>query len=64
MVEGTHLLHRAINTAPVNGVRHEEVRNPVQVYLGWHSPSGGLVLVYLRQDLDLPLRGLGQVCAL
>ena len=40
VVEGTHLLHRAINTAPMNGVRHEEVRNPVQVHLGWHSPSG------------------------
>ena len=43
----------------MDGVRHEEMRNQVQVQLNRHSPSGGLVLVFLHEDL--PLGGLGQV---
>ena len=37
VVDGGHLLYRAINTAPVDGIRHKEVRNPTQVHMGWHS---------------------------
>ena len=59
VVEGTHFLRRAVNTAPVDDIRHEEARDPVQVHLGRHPPGGGLVLVFLRQDL--PFRGFGQV---
>ena len=59
VVEGTHLPHRGTNTAPVDDIRREEVRDPAQVQLGWHPPGGGLVFVFLHQDL--PLGGLGQV---
>ena len=59
VVVSIHPLHREANTAPVDDIRHEEVRDPMQVHLGRHPPGGGLVLVFLRQDL--PLRGAGQV---
>ena len=59
VVEGIHLLYRAVNTAPVDCTHHKEVRNPMQVHMGWHLPGGGLVLVFFHQDF--PLRGFGQV---
>ena len=59
--ESTHPLHREADTAPVD-IRHEEVRDPMQVHLGQRPPGGGLVLVFLHQDL--PLRGAGQVRSL
>ena len=59
VVKGTHLPYRAVNTAPVDGIRRKEVRNPMQVHMGSHSPGGGLVLVFLHQDLGL--RRFGQV---
>ena len=52
-------MHRAVDSAPVDGVRHEQVRNPVQVQLSRHLPCGGLVFVFLHEDL--PFGGRGQV---
>ena len=59
VVEGIRFLHRAIDSAPVDSVRHEEVHNPMQVQLSRHPPSGGFVFVF--KDQDLPFGGLGQV---
>ena len=44
---------------PVDDIRHKKVREFVQVHLGRHPPGGGLVFVFLHQDL--PLREFGQV---
>ena len=43
----------------MDGVRREQVRNPMQVPLNRYLPSGRLVLVFLHGDL--PLGGRGQV---
>ena len=43
----------------MDNIRHEEVRDPMQVHLGRHPPGGGLVLFFLHQDL--PFRGSGQL---
>ena len=56
---GGLLLHRAVDSAPVDGVRHEQVRNPVRVQLSRHLPSGRLVLIFLHEDV--PFGGRGQV---